>query len=116
VAIALESGVEAGAALGRALAAGDLSAPAFAAFDRRQRRRYRVYRRFVLGFYTRGFRDLFYQPDLSVFRAIVTSLAGNWRPSLGARLRQRAFFVGARLQVWLPLVPRIRGIGTGGPP
>jgi flavin-dependent dehydrogenase len=116
VAIALESGVEAGAALGRALAAGDLSAPAFAAFDRRQRRRYRVYRRFVLGFYTRGFRDLFYQPDLGVFRAIVTSLAGNWRPSLGARLRQRAFFVGARLQVWFPLVPRIRGIGTGGPP
>src|SRR5262249_61484755 len=87
VAIALESGVEAARALDRALAAGDLSAGAFRAFDRRQRQRYRAFRRFVMAFYTRGFRDLFFQPVPMprVFRAVGTSLAGYWRPSLAAR-------------------------------
>jgi 2-polyprenyl-6-methoxyphenol hydroxylase-like FAD-dependent oxidoreductase len=118
VAIALESGVEAGQALDRALGRGDLSARAFAAFDRRQRRRYRAYRRFVLAFYTRGFRDLFFQPMPMpvVFRAVVTSLAGYWRPSWSARAWQRFFFLLARLQECVPLAPRIPGVGTGAPP
>ena len=115
VAIALESGVEAGRALDRALARGDFSARAFAAFDRRQHRRYRAFRRFVLGFYTRGFRDLFFQPDLLVFRALVISLAGHWHPSLWARLRQRFFFFASRLQPRWAFVPRIPEIGTGPP-
>ena len=87
VAIALESGVEAGRALDRALATGDLSARAFATFERRQRQRYRAFRRFVLGFYTRGFRDLFFlaTPMPTLFRAVVTSLAGYWRPSRSTR-------------------------------
>jgi flavin-dependent dehydrogenase len=115
VAIALESGVEAAQALDRALARGDLSRRAFARFDRRQRARYRAFRRFVLGFYTRGFRDLFFQPDLHVFRALVISLAGYWRPSRLARLRQRFFFVASRLQPRWAFVPRLPGIGTGAP-
>src|SRR5262245_56641304 len=57
VAIALESGVEAGRALDAALGSGDLSARAFATFDRRQRQRYRAFRRFVVAFYTRGCRE-----------------------------------------------------------
>jgi flavin-dependent dehydrogenase len=114
VAIALESGVEAARAIDRALAAGDLSARAFAAFDRRQRQRYFAFRRFVLGFYQRGFRDLFYQPTGVVFRAVVTSLAGYWRPSLVTRFWQAVFFLLIRVQEHVPLaVPRLPGVGTG---
>ena len=117
VAIALESGVEAGRALDRALATGDLSARAFATFERRQRDRYRAFRRFVLGFYTRGFRDLFFRarPMPVMFQAVVTSLAGHWRPSRSTRAWQWFFFLLARLQAWVPLAPRIPGVGTGAP-
>jgi hypothetical protein len=114
VAIALESGVEAAQAVERALARGDLSASAFAIFDRRQRQRYLSFRRFVLGFYRRGFRDLFYQPTGVVFRAVVTSLAGYWRPSLVTRFWQAVFFLLARVQEGVPLaVRRLPGVGTG---
>jgi len=117
VAIALESGVEAGRALDRALATGDLSARAFAAFERRQRQRYRAFRRFVLGFYTRSFRDLFFlaTPMPTLFRAVVTSLAGYWRPSRSTRAWQGFFFLLARLQRHIPVVPRIPEVGTGRP-
>jgi flavin-dependent dehydrogenase len=114
VAIALESGVEAARAVDRALSTGDLSAQAFAAFDRRQRQRYLAFRRFVLGFYRRGFRDLFYQPTGVVFRAVVTSLAGYWRPSLVTRFWQAVFFLLTHVQERVPLaVPRLPGVGTG---
>jgi flavin-dependent dehydrogenase len=116
VAIALESGVEAARAVDRALSTGDLSAQAFAAFDRRQRQRYLAFRRFVLGFYRRGFRDLFYQPTGVVFRAVVTSLAGYWRPSLVTRFWQAVFFLLTHVQERVPLaVPRLPGVGTGRP-
>ncbi len=115
VAIALESGVEAGQALDRALATGDLSARAFARFERRQRGRYRAFRRFVLAFYTRGFRDLFFQPVPmpAILRAVVTSLAGYWHPSPSARAWQRFFFLLTRVQQWIPFAKRIPGVGTG---
>lgn len=114
VAIALESGVEAGRALDRALATGDLSARAFEVFDGRQRARYRKFRRFALGFYRRGFRDLFFQPTAPVFRAVVASLAGYWRPSLVTRAWQALFFLLARIQEHAPVaVPRLPGVGTG---
>ncbi|HVQ77943.1 MAG TPA: NAD(P)/FAD-dependent oxidoreductase [Candidatus Binatia bacterium] len=116
VAIALESGVEAGRALDRALASGDLSARAFATFNLRQRQRYLSFRRFVLGFYRRGFRDLFFQPVSPVFQAIVTSLAGYWRPSRRARALQAYFFLAMRLQEWVPMSPRLPGVGTGRTP
>src|SRR5262249_26180504 len=87
VTIALGSGVEAGRALDAALASGDLSARAFATFDRRQRLRYRAFRRFVLAFYTPGFRYLFFAPvpPRRIFAALITSFAGNWRPSIAVR-------------------------------
>jgi FADH2-dependent halogenase len=118
VAIALESGVEAARALDRALATGDLSRRAFAAFDRRQRQRYLAFRRFVLAFYTRGFRDLFFQPVPApyIFRAVVTSLAGYWRPSLAARAWQAFFFLLVRLQERLPIARPIPGVGTARAP
>jgi FADH2-dependent halogenase len=115
VAIALESGVEAGRALDRGLESGDLSARAFVTFNRRQQRRYRAFRRFVLAFYTRGFRDLFFQPRPSavVFRAVVTSLAGYWELSAATRMYQMFFFLLARVQEWIPFVSPIPEIGTG---
>jgi len=109
VSIAMESGLEAAEALHRAAAAGDFSARAFARFDRRQRRRFEVYRRFVLGFYRPEFRDLFFQPGPppALFRAVVTVLAGNWRPSWRTRRQVDLFFVAVRLQRRFRLVERI---------
>jgi len=115
VAIALESGVEAARAIDVGLTAGDLSARAFTTFERRQRQRYRAFRRFVLAFYTRGFRDLFFSPapPAPFFRAVVTSLAGYWRPSRTTRTWQALFFSLAYLQDRVPVFPRIAGVGTG---
>ncbi len=95
VSIALESGIEAGEALHTALVAGDLSARRFAAFDRVQRRRFRVFRRFVTGFYTPWFRDIFFQPDAprSIFRAVITVLAGHWRITWRTRVWLEMFFL-----------------------
>ena len=54
----------------------------------------------MLAFYTPEFRDLFFQPDppAVIFRAVVTVLAGNWRPSLWTRLMIEIFFVFVELQ------------------
>ena len=108
VAIALESGVEAGRALDAALASGDLSARAFATFDRRQRLRYRAFRRFVLAFYTPGFRYLFFAPvpPRRIFAALITSFAGNWRPSISVRFWQNVFFAIVRFRNRFPAAPR----------
>jgi FADH2-dependent halogenase len=94
VSIALESGIEAAKELHRALAADRFERVRFAGFERVQRRRFGVYRRFAIAFYTPWFRDLFFQPDAprSLFRAVVTVLAGNWRPSLRTRALIGCFF------------------------
>ena len=109
VAIALESGLEAGQAVADGLAAGDLSARRFRRFARRQRQRYRSFRRFVLGFYTPEFRDLFFaqDPPHRMFGALVTVFAGYWRPSLATRLWVALFFHLVRLQRWVQFAPRL---------
>lgn len=108
VAIALESGVEAGRALDRALASGDLSERAFKTFNRRQRQRYLSFRRFVLAFYTHGFREVFFAatPPKRIFRALVTSLAGYWRPSATTRAWQMLFFLFVRWRDRMSVAPR----------
>ena len=63
VSIAMESGIEAAAELHRALVRNDFSASSFAAFSRRQRKRFETFRRFVTGFYTPQFRDIFFSPE-----------------------------------------------------
>jgi flavin-dependent dehydrogenase len=95
VSIAMESGIEAAATLDRAMARGDFSARQFAAFSKRQRRRYETFRRFVVGFYTPQFRDLFFDPDppQRLFKAVATVLAGRWDASLRTRILNRVFFV-----------------------
>jgi flavin-dependent dehydrogenase len=107
VAIALESGLEAAQAVADGLSAGDLSVRRFRHLARRQRQRYLSFRRFVLGFYTPEFRDLFFaeEPPRRMFRALVTVFAGYWRPSLGTRMWVALFFQLVRLQRWLRLWP-----------
>jgi len=109
VAIALESGLEAGRAMAEGLAAGDLSARRFAAYARRQRQRYTSFRRFVLGFYTAEFRDLFFaeNPAPRMFRALVTVFAGYWRPTVATRIWVALFFLLVRLQRVFGFAPRM---------
>ena len=94
VSVALESGIEAAAELDRALRTNDFSARSFAAFSKRQRRRYEAFREFVIGFYSPQFRDLFFDPEPPerIFRAVVTVLAGRWNASLWTRVLNRIFF------------------------
>jgi flavin-dependent dehydrogenase len=107
VAIALESAVEAAEAISAGLLVGDLSAARFVVFARRQRQRYRSFRRFVLGFYTPEFRDLFFSedPPERMFRALVTVFAGYWKPSRGTRQWVALFFLLVRLQRLLRMLP-----------
>jgi flavin-dependent dehydrogenase len=100
VAIALESGLEAAQAVGAALAAGDLSARRFNRFARRQRQRFLSFRRFVVGFYTPEFRDLFFadDPPARMYRALATIFAGYWRPTLATRLWVDLFLLLVRMQ------------------
>jgi hypothetical protein len=87
-----------------------------------QRQRYAAFRRFVLGFYTQAFRDLFFSqdPPKYMFRAVVTVLAGYWRPSFatravaGAVLLQRAAAAAVRLRrIVLRRVSRPAGVPPG---
>jgi FADH2-dependent halogenase len=108
VSIAMESGIEAAAELDRAKARDDFSERHFAAFSRRQRRRYVSFRRFVIGFYSPEFRDLFFDPDPPewIFRAVTTVLAGRWDASLTTRIVNHLFFVIVAIQKAVSLTSR----------
>ena len=107
VAVALESGLEAAQAVDAGLRADDLSARQFATYSARQRRRFLSFRRFVVGFYTAEFRDLFFadDPPPRMFRSLVSIFAGYWHPSLASRLWIAAFFFLVRLQRWIHIAP-----------
>lgn len=107
VAIALESGLEGAQAMAAGLARGDLSARAFRRFNCRQHARYQSFRRFVRGFYTPAFRDLFFSPNppRRMFDGVVTVLAGAWRPSPITRTWVHLFFLSVRLQALLNFAP-----------
>ena len=104
----MESGIEAAGELDRALARNDFSARRFAAFSRRQQRRFRTFRRFVIGFYTPQFRDLFFDPNppRRMFQAIVTILAGRWNASRRTRWMNHLFFLVVALQKRFELTKR----------
>jgi hypothetical protein len=72
------------------------------------------FRRFVLGFYTPEFRDLFFaaEPPPRMFNALVTVFAGYWRPPLTIRLWVNAFFFLVRLQKWVRFAPRVLAVTT----
>jgi len=109
VLLALESGLEAAEEIHRALTVENASAAAFAGFERRQRRRFKYFRRFVRGFYNPFFRDLFFHPTnrLGLLDAIISALAGQWHPSLKTRLKIGFFFTLVAIQKRFPLVPRL---------
>jgi flavin-dependent dehydrogenase len=117
VSIAMESGIEAAAELHRALTGNDFSASSFAAFSRRQRRRFKTFRRFVTGFYTPQFRDIFFSPEPPnlIFRSVVTMLAGKWNASLWTRFLNHLFFgmvsIQKRLNITRPVFRRDRDAG-----
>ena len=119
VSIAMESGIEAAAELDRALRSNDFSARSFAAFSKRQKKRYQAFRRFVIGFYSPEFRDLFFDPEppRSMFQAVVTVLSGRWDARLRTRILNRAFFILVALQKRFALARvRFRRDATAGYP
>lgn len=109
VSIAMESGIEAGGELHRALLRNDFSASAFAAFSRRQQKRFERFRRFVTGFYSPQFRDVFFSPEppTFIFRSVVTILAGKWNASLWTRFLNQLFFSFVSIQARFNITRRI---------
>lgn len=117
VAIALESGVEAGRAVDAALRAGDCGCARFTGYGKRQRARYKAFRRFVVGFYSRAFRDVFFQPDppRALFNAVVRLLAGFWDPPLASKLALESFYAAVWLQQYARFCPPVPGVGSAPP-
>jgi FADH2-dependent halogenase len=109
VLLAMQSGVDAAEVIHRGLADGDLSAPRFARYERLVQQRYHHFRRFAVGFYTPAFRDLWFRRSnrLGVYAAVLSVLAGNWRPSPLLRFRLGLFFILVKLQRLIPLAPRM---------
>jgi len=109
VLLAMQSGIDAADALHAALAAGDCSRRRFESYEREVRRRYEYFRRFAIGFYDPPFRDLFFRPNapLGIREALISVLAGNWRPSLVTRLRIALFFGAVALQRRIGIAPRL---------
>jgi flavin-dependent dehydrogenase len=116
VLLAMQAGVDAGDALDHALRANDLSRSRFKAYESGVRARYRYFRRFAAGFYDPPFRDIFYQAEASVGirRAMISVLAGNWRPSWVTRMRLFSFFVLVELQRRFGIVPALHPETTPG--
>jgi flavin-dependent dehydrogenase len=108
VLLAMQGGLEAAGAIDAGLRVGDLSARRFAAYERRVRRRYQYFRRFVVGFYDPYFRRVLFQRSrrFGIYEAVLSALAGNWRPTFGTRLRIQIFFaiiaVKRRLRILAP--------------
>ncbi len=107
VLLAMQGGLEAAEAIEAGLRAGDLSARRFARYERVVRRRYHYFRRFVVGFYDPYFRRLLFRRSrrLGIYEAVLSALAGNWRPSLGTRLRIQLFFAIVTLKRFFRVAP-----------
>ena len=108
VLLAMQGGIEAADAISSGLRSGDLSRRTFVAFERRVVKRYQYFRRFAVGFYDPAFRDLFLSPTskFGLFEAVLSVLAGNWRPSFAIRSRLWLFFALVAVQRAVPLAPR----------
>jgi len=94
VLLAMQGGIEAAEAIDAGLSNGDLSARAFARYERVVRKRYHHFRRFAVGFYDPAFREVWFaeKKRFGLYPAIVSILAGNWKPSLATRARIALFF------------------------
>ena len=92
--LAMQGGLDAAKAIEAGLRTGDLSARAFTRYEDIVRRRYHHFRRFAIGFYDPAFRDVWFTPKkgFGIYGAIVSVLAGNWRPSPLTRAKIGLFF------------------------
>ncbi|MCC7127144.1 MAG: tryptophan 7-halogenase [Acidobacteria bacterium] len=109
VLLAMQGGIEAATVISDALRAGVApTADRFAAYQARLVKRYQHFRSFVTGFYDPAFRDLWFSPSapFGLYEAVLSVLAGNWRPSLATRLRLRLFHFLVSVQRVFPLTPR----------
>jgi flavin-dependent dehydrogenase len=108
VLLALQSGIEAAEAIDEGIAHDDLRASRFAEYERNVWKRYHHFRRFAVGFYDPAFRALWFAPSsrFGIYEAVLSVLAGNWRPSLATRLRIGLFFVLVAVQRVVPIVAR----------
>jgi flavin-dependent dehydrogenase len=105
VLLAMQGGLDAAEVIDAGLRRGDLSSGIFAGYERVVRKRYHHFRRFAVGFYDPAFRHLWFgRPKRleGIYRAVVSVLAGNWRPSLATRARIELFFAFVALRrLWL---------------
>jgi flavin-dependent dehydrogenase len=108
VLLAMQAGLDAAETISGALSDGDCSARRFGSYERRVRQRYHHFRRFAVGFYDPAFRELWFTRSnrFGLYQAILSVLAGNWRPSLATRARIELFFMLVALQRAIPLAPR----------
>ena len=113
-----QAGIDAGDALATALGANDVSHARFHAYERGVEQRYRWFRRFAIGFYDPAFRDIFFVSDvpLGIREAVLSVMAGNWRPSLATRLRLMAFFAVIAVHRRFPIAPRVPDLAAGTAP
>ena len=109
VMFALHAGLKAAEALDAALGAGRIATEGFGAYDRSQRERYELVRKFVVGFYRPNFRDFFFAPTrrFGLVQAVTAVLGGFWEPSAADRLRLATLFGLAQLQRVVRVVPRV---------
>ena len=89
----------------------------FATYETRLVNRYHYFRRFAAGFYDPAFRDLFFSPSarFGMYEAVLSVMAGNWRPGWALRLRLAAFFLLVRIQRVLPIAPRMAAVTLARP-
>ena len=108
VLLAMQAGVEAAEIIHQGLEHGDLTARRFDSYGRDVRKRFHHFRRFAVGFYDSAFRDLWLTPQsrFGIYEAVLSVLAGNWRPSLSTRFRLGLFFALVALQRIVPIAPR----------
>ncbi|PYN88285.1 MAG: hypothetical protein DMD87_09980 [Candidatus Rokuibacteriota bacterium] len=111
VMLAMQAGLEVAEAIDNGLGTGDVSARIFARYERAVRGRYHHFRRFAVGFYEPAFRKLWYSrpPFRSIFDAVVSVLAGNWRPSFVTRMLVEVFFAVVAVERVLLKLRGLRG-------
>jgi flavin-dependent dehydrogenase len=110
VLLAMQGGLDAAAAIEAGLQTSDLSERAFVRYEGIVRKRYHHFRRFAIGFYDPAFRDLWFTPSsrFGIYGAVVSVLAGNWRPSVMTRVKIGLFFTLVAMQRLVRKVRRAR--------
>ncbi|CAN5255689.1 NAD(P)/FAD-dependent oxidoreductase [soil metagenome] len=107
--LAMQSGKEAALAATDAIDRGRSLTASMRRYERDHRLRMRLFSGLIEGFYTRPFVELLLQPDqfLSLPAAVGAVLAGRIDRAWKIRWRLRIFHAMARVQAFVPIVPRL---------